>query len=108
MGTSDNTNPAASPPPVDVYVQSKIPADNGYGQNGYRGASSDLPGKRTQTHFLPDGQGAFAKAKSDDWQTRKVSAEPLPSKQDGAKPGATVPTKLSYAGAPRARNVTRE
>lgn len=30
------------------------PSKAGYGQNGYAGASSDLPGERTTSGFLPD------------------------------------------------------
>src|SRR6266478_9457510 len=34
---------------------SREPANNGYGQNGYTGPSSDLPGKRTRIKgFQPD------------------------------------------------------
>jgi hypothetical protein len=40
-------------PQQNVYIESKMPADNGYGQNGYRGPSSDLPGKHTSSNFLP-------------------------------------------------------
>jgi hypothetical protein len=34
-------------------VGSKMPADDGYGQNGYKGASSECPDKCTTTGFLP-------------------------------------------------------
>lgn len=34
---------------------SDVPKSNrGYGQNGFAGASSDLPGQRTTSGFLPD------------------------------------------------------
>jgi hypothetical protein len=101
-------NPAASPAPVDVYIQSKLPADNGYGQNGYRGPSSDLPGNRTSSNFLPDSQAAFAKAKSADWQTRKSKSDPYPTTHGmhAASPGGTVPGKLNYPGAPGQRKAS--
>jgi hypothetical protein len=66
---------------------------NLYGQNGYTGASSDLPGQRTSTGFLPQ----CAAPKGDNWQTRKVSAEPLKAAHGMKSPGAvTVTKKLSY------------
>lgn len=34
-------------------VGSNMPANNGYGQNGYAGASSDQPGQNTTSGFLP-------------------------------------------------------
>ena len=34
-------------------IGSKMPALNGYGQNGFPGASSDLPGQATKSGFLP-------------------------------------------------------
>jgi hypothetical protein len=46
--------------------------ENGYGQNGYAGPSSDLPGQHTTTGFLPQ---VTLPASDADWQTRKVSAE---------------------------------
>lgn len=44
---------------IDV-VGSNMPADNGVGQNGFRGASNDLPGMQTQNDLLP--QVDYAKA----------------------------------------------
>lgn len=64
----------------EVFVASREKAKNGYGQNGYQGASSDLPGQHTTSGFLP--QGSVPK---DDWQTRKVDASPIP-----AHPGMTA------------------
>ena len=50
-------------------VGSNMPADNKYGQNGYAGASSDLPGKRTRIDgFSNDVDLASAK----NGQTRDV------------------------------------
>ena len=52
-----------------------------YGQNGYAGPSSDLPGKRTTSGFLPEleptKEVVANYAKDADWQTRKVSADSL-------------------------------
>lgn len=65
------------------------PDNAGYGQNGFQGASSDLPGKRTTSGFLPEDagiQGIIGDTKSDladnyragrgNWQTRTISAAP--------------------------------
>lgn len=46
----------------------------GYGQNGYGGASSDMPGERTTSGFLPDCKLASAVNS----QMRTVSAKPFP------------------------------
>jgi hypothetical protein len=54
----------------EEFIGSHMKAKNGYGQNGYQGASSDLPGEHTTSDFLPQ-----AEVPTDDWQTRKVSAE---------------------------------
>ena len=56
----------------EVFVASREPAKNGYGQNGYQGPSSDLPGQHTTSGFLPQ-----SKVPDDKWQTRKVSSEPI-------------------------------
>lgn len=58
----------------EVFVGSHLKSKNGYGQNGYQGASSDLPGEKTNSGFLP--QSTVPK---DDWQTRKVDASPIPT-----------------------------
>jgi hypothetical protein len=85
------------------FIRSDLPAnpadddgDDGvkYGQNGYSGASSDLPGKRTTSGFLPE-QAAKKEALSDNWQTRKVSAEPYathPGMRNRSGEGGTIPT----------------
>ncbi len=63
----------------DIFIQSRLPADNGYSQNGYQGPSSDLPGKKTTT----PGTSKVAvpqvtlPATGDDWQTRKIDASPI-------------------------------
>lgn len=57
----------------EVFVASREKAKNGYGQNGYQGPSSDLPGQHTTSGFLP--QVGVPKS---DWQTRKVDATPFP------------------------------
>lgn len=49
------------------------PSKRGYGQNGYGGASSDTPGQRTTSGFLP----ACSLGGATNDQMRKVSAEPL-------------------------------
>lgn len=65
------------------------PDNSGYGQNGFGGPSSDLPGKRTTSGFLPEDEGLKGiindtkadmndsyRAGRGDWQTRTVSAKP--------------------------------
>lgn len=58
---------------ISDFVGSHMKPENKYGQNGYQGASSDLPGKHTTSGFLP-----AVTVPASDWQTRKVSAEPFP------------------------------
>jgi hypothetical protein len=64
------------PNPVDTqtddttFIGSHEKAMNGYGQNGYQGASSDMPGQHTTSGFLPQ-----AEIPASDWQMRKVSKE---------------------------------
>jgi hypothetical protein len=53
----------------DQFLKSKLPADNGYGQNGYTGASSVTPGNKVSSNFLPE-QAANAPINS---QTREVT-----------------------------------
>jgi hypothetical protein len=76
------------PNPVDTqtededFVSSREKAKNGYGQNGYQGASSDLPGQSTR---MDRDYGLAADPSLDgvtknfgeagNWQTRKVSKE---------------------------------
>jgi hypothetical protein len=50
-------------------------ANNGYGQNGFQGPSSDTPGKHTTSGFLPQVTAPV----DDNWQTRKVDATPYPA-----------------------------
>lgn len=57
------------------------PSKRGYGQNGYRGASSDTPGQRTTSGFLPDCTLASAVNS----QMRTVSAKPFPPANAGAR-----------------------
>jgi hypothetical protein len=64
-----------------------------YGQNGYGGASSDLPGERTASGFLPDCK-LPADYRREDWQNRKVDAKPYPLAHGMKTPGAV---KMSTA-----------
>lgn len=71
---------------------SNMPSDNAYGQNGYTGASSDLPGQRTK---VGGGYGVSdPNAKPGDWQTRSVSHEQYPAAygMKGPKSGETIPS----------------
>lgn len=72
------------------FASQAKPNNSGYGQNGFQGPSSDLPGDRTTSGFLPEDagiKGIIGDAKSDladnyragrgNWQTRTVSAQPI-------------------------------
>jgi hypothetical protein len=80
----------------DQFIKSNEKADAGYGRNGYNGASSDCPGKRTTTGFAPelDISDKLAAVQADQWQKRKVSAEPIAPAYGhrGAAPGPKVPS----------------
>src|ERR1035441_9916929 len=98
---------------VDEVVGSEMPTypsqqkldRSGYGQNGFRGPSSDMPGEpRTTSGFLPQAVVTVG-----DWQTRKVSAEgypihpgmkspaaPLKITKDNVRPGAKPITNSSF------------
>lgn len=85
------------------FASEAKPDNSGYGQNGFQGPSSDLPGKRTTSGFLPEDagiQGIIGDTKADmndsyragrgDWQTRTVSAAPI-----AAHPGMKSPNKVT-------------
>lgn len=85
----------------DQYIKSDEKAENRYGQNGYGGPSSDLPGKKTSTGFLPQCKVSKDFRSESDWQTRKVDSAPLAKahgmidrSHDGDE--AKVPSKLFY------------
>jgi hypothetical protein len=54
-------------------ISSKMKPENGYGQNGASGASSDLPGQHTTSGFLPQ-----CKAPAPCDQTRDVGPGNVP------------------------------
>src|SRR5258708_6077209 len=56
----------------DTFIGSHEKALNGYGQNGFQGPASDLPGQHTTSGFLP--QCELPKI-DDNWQTRKVKSD---------------------------------
>lgn len=58
------------------FIGSHLKAKNGYGQNGFQGASSDTPGEHTTSGFLP---AVTLPAAGSDGQTRSVSKEPYPT-----------------------------
>jgi hypothetical protein len=61
------------------FVSDALKEDKrGYGQNGYGGASSDLPGQRTTSGFLPQTDLAAAQAARKKIQERTVTAAPPP------------------------------
>lgn len=65
------------------------PDNSGYGQNGFGGASSDLPGKHTCSYFLPETDLGKALSERKLAQQRPISAEPLPTTFGNHKPKAT-------------------
>jgi hypothetical protein len=81
-------------------VGSKMPANNGYGQNGYTGASSDSPGSvRTNSKmgaelFPADVNAAYAKA--------GLSQRPTRARKSTSERGAAKHTQLP---APQTRDV---
>lgn len=68
---------------TEVFVASKEKPKNGYGQNGYQGASSALPGQKVTSGFLPEVKlpdGVTAKVNEGaNWQTRAVDAAQYPA-----------------------------
>jgi hypothetical protein len=74
----------------DFIKASREKAKNGYGQVGYQGASSDLPGQHTASGFLPG-----ATLPDSDWQTRPVSSEQKVPTHDSMRSrnhsGGTIP-----------------
>lgn len=66
---------------VDDIVGSHEKAKNGYGQNGYQGASSDLPGKHTvmnRDYGLKADPAYKLTTQGADFQTRNVSKDGYP------------------------------
>ena len=84
-------------PDSTEFVGSHLKAKNGFGQNGYQGASSDTPGQHTTSDFLPQ-----AKVPADDWQTRHVSAEPIKA-HDGMANRSTASEKVPAANVRRSK-----
>lgn len=71
---ADFKNDPDQVPGTSEMLGSKMNAKNNYGQNGYSGSSSDLPGE----HTVMDrafGLAADPSPSAGDWQTRKVSGE---------------------------------
>ena len=68
---------------TDFASDALKPSKAGYGQNGFGGASSDLPGERTTSGFLPDTDLAAARAVDEKIRNRNpgqpggVSAAPI-------------------------------
>jgi hypothetical protein len=79
----------------DEYIESKLPADNNYGQNGYTGASSTKPGEKVSSNFLPQTStdGLLDRTRS--------NVQAAPGRLDGPK-SAAIPVKEGH----RRRNIT--
>lgn len=93
-----------SNPPFEsnTFIGSREKADNKYGQNGYHGASSDLPGKpktyMDRDYGLdndPDVSVTGQPGETGNWQTRNVSKEAYPTAFGMKAPAepAKVPTE---------------
>jgi hypothetical protein len=77
------TNPIdAQAASSEAFIGSKQKPKNGYGQNGFGGPSSDLPGHHTTSGFLPQTK---LPDEASDGQTRAVSTL-------GKHPGTDIPT----------------
>src|ERR1035437_4885093 len=84
------------------FASQTKPDNSGYGQNGFHGPSSDTPGIRTTSGFLPQTViPARASDGTPDWQTRKLADGNVP-----IHPGMTDrnadPTKILAANTHRA------
>ncbi len=80
---------------ADSIIATNIPANSGYGQNGFNGPSSDLPGKNTTSGLLPR-----VTIPDDQTQVRKLSADAIPSAHGMRNVSANpvkIATKLSRA-----------
>ena len=53
------------------------PSKAGYGQNGFGGPSSDTPGERTASGFLPGPDLPAARATDEKIRNRAVSSKPI-------------------------------
>ncbi len=71
------------------------PSKAGYGQNGYGGASSDLPGENTRSGFLPatDLQGAMDRVSLKDrlYKGGRSGKGNPPAPRDFKQPAFTAP-----------------
>ncbi|WLA39475.1 hypothetical protein QNJ95_42670 [Bradyrhizobium elkanii] len=88
----------------DVYVASKQKPENRYGQGGYQGPSSDLPGQ----HTVMNRELGVPDVPATNNQTRDVSAEQLMPLAYGARnrsaDGVKIAPKLDRASSgPAAR-----
>lgn len=92
----------------DIFVASKQKAKNAYGQNGYQGPSSDLPGQHTVMDrdfglaTDPDVAITDQPGETGNWQTRAVSAE-----QYAAHPGMKSPDSKSEFPTANVRPVSK-
>jgi hypothetical protein len=74
---------------TEEIIGSKMKSENAYGQNGYQGPSSDNPGEKTATGFVPQSS-----VPNDGWQTRPVSAEQKVPTTFGTKNPNANPAKV--------------
>jgi hypothetical protein len=81
----------------EITIASKISAQNGFGQNGFQGPSSDLPGQNTTSGLLPK-----VIVPNDATQQRTISKQPIAPahgmRDRAAEAPATIPSKTSRRG----------
>lgn len=92
------------PPPPETFISSRMPPDDGYGQNGYRGPSSLQPGKNTkQSPYAPldDDAKSILKASGMSFsrQTRTIGARQAVPTAHGHKNPNANPAKIPGAEA---------
>lgn len=82
-----------------IFIGSREKADNKYGQNGYHGPSSTVPGDK-EVRIKGFGDAVAVPERTDNWQTRKVETSPYPTTHGMSAPRA--PEKIPSANIRRA------
>jgi len=91
---------------ADEVVGSKLPANNGYGQNGFPGPSSDEPDKRTTSGFLPGISDADLSAALD--RVNPKDRDTVRNASGKGNPPAPKDFKQPKFAAPQTRTVSSE
>jgi hypothetical protein len=85
-----------APLPPEMIIATKVPANNHYGENGYQGPSSDLPGQHTTTGFAKTEDVVRDLVKADGFsdQTRKIDPAQRVPTAHGMKSPNSSPVKI--------------